>query len=361
MAFRFGRVRFRWRFWALVLLTVAGVGGYAYAASAAPSGAEAAKARRTRFRLWMKALCPQWFRGGAAVHGWYAFEAGEWSRPEGTLARRLVLLVHGVDESGHLWRSMAPALAEAGFPVCKLRYPNDQPIHDSTVFFFEHLQSLRACGVEEAVIVAHSMGGLVSRDLLTDPELDYAGQVAAGSVPRIKSLIMLGTPNAGSELARIRILGEFRDQWTRFLQGEGHLLSGLADGVGEAKFDLLPDSPFLKRLNARPHPASVSYTVIAGIASPLTRRRLDETIAEWRRAGFFESVPALVRLQQDLEELTEGIGDGAVSLASTRLPGVADHVTVAGNHLSMLRNMTPWSKRVPPAVPIVVDRVRGAW
>jgi hypothetical protein len=55
--------------------------------------------------------------------------------------------------------------------------------------------------------------------------------------------------------------------------------------------------------------------------------------------------------------MTHGLGDGLVTVESTRLEGVP-HRTVDGTHLSMIRNITSDSRRIPPAVPIVVDQLR---
>lgn len=54
-----------------------------------------------------------------------------------------------------------------------------------------------------------------------------------------------------------------------------------------------------------------------------------------------------------LAAMTDGLGDGLVSVESTRLPGIA-HMTVKGTHLTMIRNLTPDSERVPPALPIII-------
>lgn len=54
-----------------------------------------------------------------------------------------------------------------------------------------------------------------------------------------------------------------------------------------------------------------------------------------------------------LAAMTDGLGDGLVSVESTRLPGIA-HMTVKGTHLSMIRNLTPDSERIPPALPIII-------
>ena len=38
-----------------------------------------------------------------------------------------------------------------------------------------------------------------------------------------------------------------------------------------------------------------------------------------------------------LDELTDGTGDGCVSIDRTRLPGVTDHVTIPANHAELIR------------------------
>jgi hypothetical protein len=47
-----------------------------------------------------------------------------------------------------------------------------------------------------------------------------------------------------------------------------------------------------------------------------------------------------------------------VTVESTRLEGVL-HRTVDGTHLSMIRNITKGSPRIPPAVPIILNRLKG--
>ena len=329
------------------------------------SDAEAKKAARTEFRRKVEARFPDLFKRIAKHYGWFRFEADEWTRQEAEdeteLPARVIVLVHGVDEPGKLWRNLAPALNGIGYTVLMLRYPNDQPIRDSAAFFAYSLSSLRERAVAELVIVAHSMGGLVSREMLTNPDLEYETQKNADTVPRVRALIMFGTPNHGSKLARFRVFAEVRDQWCRFVAGEGHLLGGLADGAGEAKFDLLPESTFLCELNARPHPESVLITSVAGIASPFTAKQIDTLFRKWRKNAGSTLQDPLKEMEVGVVELAEGIGDGAVSLASTRLEGVSDHVTVRGNHITMVRNVTRGNTRIPPAVPIVLKRLNTVW
>ena len=179
-----------------------------------------------------------------------------------------VVLIHGLDDPGKVWMNLAPALVESGLDVWEMRYPNDQSIVDSAHLFYDELKKLSLRNIDRIAIVAHSMGGLVSRELLTNPRFSYMKKTQTGDVPGVVALIMVGTPNHGSELARFRMFAEIRDQWTQMLAGQGHILRVILDGAGEAKIDLLPESRFLNTLNKRPNPKGVKLLIIAGIVSP---------------------------------------------------------------------------------------------
>jgi hypothetical protein len=167
---------------------------------------------------------------------------------------------------------------------------------------------------------------------------------------------MVGTPNHGSPLARFRGLAEPRDQLARLEKGQASWLSGILDGAGEAKIDLLPDSRFLTELNSRPHPEGVDMLTIAGMVSPWTEGQIDQWIDGLRENVDDDQARRLNELAATLISLTHGLGDGLVSVESTRLEGV-DHETVDGTHLTMIRNFMAKNQRVPPAVPIIVDRL----
>jgi len=281
--------------------------------------------------------------------------AAEGDQPHGTEPDgRTVVLIHGLDDPGKVWMNLAPELVGRNYNVWTMRYPNDQPIHDSALFFFDEMRQLRQKGVERIAIVGHSMGGLVSREMLTDPEISYPAGVVDNRVPRVLALVMVGTPNHGSELARFRVLGEIREQWVHMTAGSGHWLRGILDGAGEAKIDLLPGSLFLESLNARPDPEGVKMLIIAGIASPWGKNQIEKFVTAAQ-----DKIPEggrenLREIEKFLTSMTDGLGDGLVTVDSTRLDGVA-HQTVRGTHLSMIRNITKGSRRIPPAVPIIVD------
>ena len=235
-----------------------------------------------------------------------------------------------------------------------MNYPNDQPIRESAHLFFNELEALRKSGVTRVSIVGHSMGGLVSRELLTSPHIGYHRSVEDSRVPEVAALIMVGTPNHGSQLARFRWFGEVRDYMTQLTTGELNWLGTIFDGAGEAKIDLLPGSLFLTDLNARPHPQGVEMLVIAGITSPWNDSDIERWIRHLRQHLPEEMQQQVDTLGSAMIAMTHGLGDGLVTVASTRLDGVP-HRTVDGTHLTIIRNILATSRRVPPAVPIIVE------
>lgn len=324
------------------------------------------------------ALAAMWFTGGLQAgedqaetkaappakmerFGVRWFADGAWQPLPEQLPAQLVLLVHGLDEPGYLWRDLAPALAQAEVPTARFDYPNDQGVVLSSTLLGSWLPQLRQRGTKQIAIVGHSMGGLVSREYLTDPALDYRKHLREGTVPRIRTLVMVGTPNQGSPMARFRLVAECREQWTRFLQGDGQLLGAMADGDGEAGKDLLPGSDFLQALNARELPRDVRFAIIAGIVSPLSAADLATATSHWQQnlPGFLHG--PVNQMEHQLADVANGMGDGVVSLASTRLPGVEDHTSVRGNHISMLQGDGSPNHELPPAVPLILDRVRQTW
>lgn len=263
-----------------------------------------------------------------------------------------VILIHGLDEPGRIWLNLAPGLDAAGFSVWFMSYPNDQAVERSARFFHESLKDWQN-NSQAIAIVAHSMGGLVSRQMLTDPAIRYEDCAVQGRCPKVGQLIMVGTPNHGSELARFRFVMELRDQAQALFDQETHWLAGLLDGTGAAGIDLLPGSQFLTRLNARPHPKGVQMVVIAGILSPWTTERT-AGLKERLTTTLPDSDPGEVSaFSEALDKVAAGVGDGLVSLDSARLEGIP-LVQVQGTHLTMIRNISKTSDRVPPGVPMVL-------
>lgn len=308
---------------------------------------------RIRVRQTIMEEFPDAVREITAAYGLRPFATPSGPSSSGA-SRSVVILVHGLDDPGRVWMNLAPAMQNDGFTVWILTYPNDQPVVDSARYFLTELTGSELARNDRVSIVAHSMGGLVTREMMTDPALDYSGKAARGDLPAVDLFIMVGTPNHGSELARLRAFTEFRDQLANLFKKDYHWLQGIVDGAGEAGIDLLPDSEFLQRLNSRPHPANVQMLVVAGVMSPKTKQEI-ESLARGLEQKLPDAAQGSARkMSEGLIAMTEQLGDGLVSVDSARLPGLPLK-TVQGTHLSMIRNLTPDSQRVPPAIPVIIE------
>ena len=98
--------------------------------------------------------------------------------------RKSVVLIHGLDDPGRVWQNLAPALTKEKITVWLMEYPNDQPIVESARLFFEEIKQLPGVGIERVSIVGHSMGGLVSRAMLTNPANKF---LTVGDIQTFKS------------------------------------------------------------------------------------------------------------------------------------------------------------------------------
>ena len=285
---------------------------------------------------------------------------------EGKLPERVVVLVHGLDDPGWMWRDMIPALRDAGHVVARFEYPNDGPITEAADLMALSLTQLKLRGVQRVDIVAHSMGGLVTRDVLTRKAY-YDGDGTGGErFPIVDRFIMCGTPNHGSELVRLRAVSEIKEQISRAFSGEGSWLGSLSDGEGEAAVDLLPGSDFLRRLNRRPLATHTKHIIIAGRMSPVRKQNVNGLAGKVRQFARTSKAPKWLRSWIDaaeeqtatlLDETVRGLGDGCVSVNSAKLAGVEDFTIVEANHVSLIVNIIATSNNSPPAIPIVLDRL----
>jgi hypothetical protein len=117
----------------------------------------------------------------------------------------------------------------------------------------------------------------------------------------------------------------------------------LSDGMGQAAQDMLPGSAVLTKLNRRPRRRGVAYHIVAGdvgFMNPDSRAQIEGRLALVNRnAGILGRLTqaATSDLPDLLDELTDGTGDGCVSVARTRLDGVTDHVILHANHAELIR------------------------
>jgi pimeloyl-ACP methyl ester carboxylesterase len=197
-------------------------------------------------------------------------------------ASRILLLVHGIigdtrgmAEQAHAINTatgveFAEPLARSYDLILTFDYENLQtPIEETARGL---LQRLKEAGLDEGHgkeldIVAHSMGGLVSRWMIE----------REGGAPLVQQLVMLGTPNGGSPWPTVQ-------KWATVALGLGlnamtvvvwpvKVLGWLAQSVeriDQALDQMQPGSAFLKSLGKSDDPG-VSYTVIAGNTSVIER------------------------------------------------------------------------------------------
>lgn len=277
----------------------------------------------------------------------------------------MVLLIHGLDEPGDIWSDLAPELVQAGYRVGRFEYPNDQSVEASAVLLLKSLRDARLMGVNEVSLIAHSMGGLVAFDALTRTD-GYAGVMDGGSVfPRVVRLTTVGTPWTGSPWARLRIVAEIREQAQRWYMEESWNLKPLlqykTDGLGGAGDDLSEGSPLIRKLLARPVPAELSMTVIAG---RMVESETDDL--SWvRESTLLRGVLGSKRvhaLVQDLAEAGRTLGDGVVPIDSALARAGDDQAVLEANHRGLIRR-TPIdrgpSETKPPAIAIILDRLEA--
>lgn len=148
-------------------------------------------------------------------------------------SRRLVLMLHGLGSTPRIMGRLGSVLERDGWEAVAITYPStEQGITNSADSVERLLTNLD--GYESVSIVAHSLGGLVSRSALSRPSFTRL------RVP-VRSVVMLGTPNKGASLAGLL----------------GPLTRAVATSAG---VDLLPE----RARFIGPVPKAVRFGVIAG-------------------------------------------------------------------------------------------------
>ncbi len=257
----------------------------------------------------------------------------------------LVVLVHGYQSRPERHDSILKEVRAAGIPCGVLRYPNDQPLDKSAALLAKELRRVAAAQSPRPVtILALSMGGLIARAAIEDPSLD------PGNVRR---LIMVGTPNHGSQIAQFAMGADLFEFLIRSPQGSltKRLYASVEDGLGEAAGDLRPGSEFLVGLNARKRNPKVRYSLFLGTGGPLD----EETLKRWRARmsqqgkgrGLVRFITREVeRSLEDLNEVIRGKGDGVVAVERGRLEGVEETVVLAFAHGKMMDGVTEASREL---------------
>ena len=190
-----------------------------------------------------------------------------------------VVLLHGISRTARSFRKMQTALEGCGYATLNIDYASRSKTLEALAEDIHPAIELFGSGLTGSVhFVCHSMGGLLARVYLTR----YRPQ-------RLGRVVMLGTPNGGSEITdRLKHIAAYR----AFFGPAGQQLGTKRDAAIEALFP----------------PVDYPVGIIAGD----------------------RSIYPLALLPKP--------HDGRVSVANTRLDGMADHVVIGTTHPWLVRN-----------------------
>ncbi len=262
----------------------------------------------------------------------YGMHARPSYRPDDP-TRPTVCLLHGLNSTSGVFLHMVGPLEEAGYGVVAYDFPYNRDLDDTSAAFRRDWTEFRRKSGETRpwAIVAHSMGSLLARSYVEDDSA-FARDVS--------SMILLAPPNRGSSLARAQTFLQMV-QGMQAISGTRRTdpLALLGDGLGAAADDMTPGSRYLRDLNARRCRPGVAYHTLAGDVGYLNASARSQVEAQLGGRGVLGGFGRLVAAgaSAPLDEITDGLGDGCVSVASTRQEGVTDHRVLHANHLELIR------------------------
>ena len=195
-----------------------------------------------------------------------------------SLENEYVILLHGLARSAHSMDKMAERLTAQGYKVLNIDYPSRsysiEQLAEKTIS-----DALLQCEGMPVSFVTHSMGGILVRQFLSNH-----------TVKNLNKVVMLGPPNKGTEIVdKLSNIPGFH-----LVNGDAGMQLGtgalsVPNQLGKANFDV---------------------GIIAGTQS----------------------------INLILSSLIPDTDDGKVSVESTKVEGMNDHIEMPTTHVFMMRN-----------------------
>lgn len=240
----------------------------------------------------------------------------------------MLVFVHGAASYPERFDWLAANLAKAGW-TAQRRFSydcRDEWIEETAERLAEFIRS--QAGDRETVIIAHSMGGIISRY--------YVEKL--GGEKTTAALVLLGTPNRGTTssddmrtmfadnfIETARIGGKPLKPPERILIQT--MVTSLKVEYGEkGALQLTTDSPLIADLNSRPLPENVRYLVVAGTSAA---------------GGILGHYQTLNRIRARLGMPMPNPNDGIVPLAYATIPkgiGRTEVLLVEASHVALTFN-----------------------
>lgn len=195
------------------------------------------------------------------------------------MAEECIVLLHGMARSDSSMNKMEVKLTQEGYDVVNFDYPSTKYNIDNIAKTYLP-KALDQCKPNVTInFVTHSLGGIVLRKYLSNNKLEHLGRV-----------VMLGPPNKGSEVVdKLQSVPGFE-----FINGP----AGLELGTNKTS---VPNS-----LGAVTYPVGI----IAGSST----------------------------VNPILSQMLPNPDDGKVSVESTKVEGMADHIILPVSHTFLMRN-----------------------
>ncbi len=260
-------------------------------------------------------------------------------------SKPLVVFVPGLLAGENSMEALRRAIANDGYPYGFFRYSSHQGIRAAASQLSQALMAQKTQHPGRKIaLVTHSMGGLVARCCLEDQ---------ANNPGNVSCLIMVAPPNHGSAVASLTAT-DLAKKFSLATTGEKVNWRGLDQTVsrfvGPAKEELTVGSELLNDLASRPRAAGVRYCIIAGSGGPVASGLLNVSllIGDMLFADEPDAKTALRSAREiaSIEEWTEDLGDGVVSVSSAKLSGVEDFVVLPFAHNDFGTQSGPVAGRV---------------